>query len=122
MPEKINSFRDLLIWQKGMEIVKVVYKISQKLPKEELFALTSQIRRSAVSIPSNIAEGRSRSTRKDFAQFLHIALGSLAELETQLYLIEDIYSVKYRDTDIFSLINEEQKMVSGMLNKLKANT
>ena len=76
----IRSFRDLQIWQKGLQITKEVYVLTQELPKEEMFGLISQMRRSAISIPSNIAEGRARSSRKDFSQFLHIALGSSAEL------------------------------------------
>lgn len=70
---KITSFKDLVVWQKGMAITKQVYTLTKKLPKDETFGLVSQLRRSAVSIPSNIAEGRGRSTRKDFVQFLHIA-------------------------------------------------
>ena len=88
---KINSYKDLIVWQKGYELVKQVYKISSKLPKEEVFALQSQMRRSAVSIVSNIAEGNSRKTRKDYCHFLNIAYGSTSELETQLFLCKDLY-------------------------------
>ncbi len=113
----ITSFRDLVIWQKGLEIAKLVYQLTGKLPKDELFGLVSQLRRASVSIPSNIAEGRGRSTRKDFVQFLHIAQGSLAELETQLILSRDLYAM-----DIDELLKEievEQKMLSGMIKKLR---
>jgi len=82
MEEKIKSFKDLRIWQKGMEIVTDIYTLTKKFPKEELFSLTSQLRRSAISIPSNIAEGFKRFHNKEYKQFLFITLGSCAELET----------------------------------------
>lgn len=79
MSAPIHSFRDLIVWQKSMVLVKRVYEISAEFPKHELFGLTSQIRRSAVSIPSNIAEGNGRGTTSDYVRFLHIARGSLFE-------------------------------------------
>jgi len=82
----MRNFRKLKIWKQGIDIVKEIYKISQKLPSEEKFGLKSQITRAAVSIPSNIAEGSSRSSNKDFNRFLEIALGSLFELQTQIVL------------------------------------
>ena len=82
MEEKIKSFKDLRIWQKGMEIITDIYTLTKKFPKEELFSLTSQLRRSAISIPSNIAEGFKRFHNKEYKQFLFITLGSCAELET----------------------------------------
>src|SRR3989344_2803565 len=84
--DKIRSYKDLLVWQKAMQLCERVYSVTSKFPNEKKFGLVSQIRRSAVSIPSNIAEGRGRTSRKDFIQFLHIALGSTNELETQLEL------------------------------------
>ena len=115
---KINSFRDLIIWQKGLDITQEVYLLTKKLPKEELFSLSSQLRRAAISVPSNIAEGKERSTKKDFCQFLHIALGSLAELETQLLLVGRLYpSIEVEK--VISLIHEEQRMVYSMMTKLK---
>lgn len=117
---KITSFRDLIIWQKGLEIAKEVYKITEKLPKEEIFGITSQIRRSAVSISSNIAEGRGRSSKKDFINFLYIAQGSLFELETQLALIKELYKIDL--LNLPKMIEGEQKMLSGIIKKLKSNT
>jgi len=119
----ISSFRDLKIWQKGLEIAQEVYFLTKKLPKEEAFGLVSQMRRAAVSVPSNIAEGRARSSRKDFGQFLHITLGSLAELETQSLLIDKLYK-DIKVSALIDMIHEEQKMVTGMLKKLtlKATT
>jgi len=118
--ENITSFRDLKIWQNGLIIVKGVYLLTKKLPREELFGLVSQMRRSAVSIPSNIAEGRQRSTKKDFCQFLHITMGSLAELETQLIVTNSLYG-EVKIDKLVELIYEERRMVSGMLNKLKSS-
>lgn len=117
---KIISFRDLIVWQKGLEIAKEVYRISASFPKDEIFGLTSQMRRSAVSISSNIAEGRGRSSKKDFANFLYIAQGSLYELETQLTLAKELYKIEAGD--LFTKIEEEQKMLSSMIKKLTANS
>jgi len=114
---KINSYKDLIVWQKGYELVKQVYKISSKLPKEEVFALQSQMRRSAVSIVSNIAEGSSRKTRKDYCQFLHIAYGSASELETQLFLCKDLYALDIKEC--IMLLQEVSKMLRAIINKLE---
>ena len=81
-----NSYRDLVVWQKSMELTKKIYTITKDFPKEEVYGLTSQIRRSAVSIPSNIAEGKGRNSDKEFVRFLQISLGSLYELQTQFEL------------------------------------
>lgn len=116
---KISSFRDLIIWQKGLDIAKEIYEITKSFPKEEIFGLTSQIRRSAVSISSNIAEGRGRSSKKDFVNFLYIAQGSLFEVETQLILAKEIYKVDLKDLP--KMIEDEQKMLSGIIKKLKTN-
>jgi len=88
---KTNSFKDLLIWQKSVLFAKEIYGLTVRLPRDEDYGLSSQIRRAAVSIPSNIAEGSKRGTRKDFKQFLHIAAGSAAELETQLLIAKEVY-------------------------------
>lgn len=80
----IKTFEDLIIWQKGITLAKVIYKITKALPVEEKFALGDQLRRAAVSVPSNIAEGYGRRTSNDYRKFLHIALGSLYEIQTQL--------------------------------------
>lgn len=81
-----SSFRDLLVWQRGMEIVEAVYRLSAEFPKTETYGLTSQVRRAAVSIPSNLAEGHTRATTKEYLQHVAVAQGSLAEVETQLEL------------------------------------
>jgi four helix bundle protein len=82
----VNSFRDLDVWHLGVELAETVYRVTARFPRSELFALTSQMRRAAVSIPSNIAEGRTRSSTREFLYFLSVSKGSLAELETQLEL------------------------------------
>ncbi|MFH1776719.1 MAG: four helix bundle protein [Candidatus Omnitrophota bacterium] len=88
MVGKIRNFRDLNVWKNGIEIVKDVYKIAHELPKQEVYSLVSQMKRSAVSIPSNIAEGFNRFHNKEYKQFLYIALGSCAELETQIEIAQ----------------------------------
>lgn len=117
MSDTIKSYKDLIVWQKGYELVKRVYKISSKLPQAEVFALQSQMRRSAVSIVSNIAEGSSRKTRKDYCQFLHIAYGSTSELETQLFLCKDLYTIEINEC--ISLLTEVSKMLRVIINKLE---
>jgi four helix bundle protein len=88
--DKRRDYRDLVLWQRAMGLAAEVHRVTLKLPRHELFGLTSQIRRAAVSIPSNIAEGAGRRTTRDFLAFLHIARGSLSELETQLFLAQSI--------------------------------
>ena len=119
MDETIKSYKDLIVWQKGYELVKQVYTITAKLPQAEVFALQSQMRRSAVSIVSNIAEGSSRKTRKDYCQFMHIAYGSTSELETQLFLCKDLYNISIEPQ--LELITEVSKMLRTIINKLESS-
>lgn len=115
---KISSYKDLIVWQKSTELVFAVYEISKKLPHRESYGLSSQIQRAAVAIPSNIAEGYARNHKKEFIQFLGIAFGSGAELETQVFLIKRLYpqtGLKLAE----SLIVEVQKMLITMIKKLK---
>lgn len=114
-----KGFKSLVVWQKAMVLVRLVYFIADSLPQKEQFALASQIRRSAISIPSNIAEGYRRSTKKDYVQFLHIAHGSLAELETQLLLVVELYPKNSPDIAVFKLIEEVSKMLTSLIAKLK---
>ncbi|MDP1707258.1 MAG: four helix bundle protein [bacterium] len=114
------SHRDLIVWQKSLELVTSVYRFSKLFPDDERFGLTSQIRRAAVSVPSNIAEGRSRGSRKDFAQFLHIALGSLAEVETQLDIARNLSFGNALGYDkSMELLGEVRRMLLALLNKIK---
>jgi four helix bundle protein len=115
----LSSFKDLIVWQKSMVLVKSVYALTRELPKEEAYGLSSQIRRSAISIPSNIAEGSKRGTSKDYVQFLKIAYGSSAELETQLIIIQDIYPEVQNTKDALVLCDEVQKMLSTIIKKIK---
>ncbi|MEA3352309.1 MAG: four helix bundle protein [Campylobacterota bacterium] len=108
-----NSYRDLIVWKKAMELTKQVYLITKEFPKDELYGLTSQIRRCAVSIPGNIAEGKGRNSDKEFVRFLQISLGSLYELQTQLELS---ISFEYA-SNIDSILNLSME-IEKMLNKL----
>jgi four helix bundle protein len=116
----IKSYKDLLIWQKGFQIVISTYKLIKDFPQEELYALTSQIKRASVSIPSNIAEGYGRNTDKSFSHFIDISRGSLYELETQLLIAKELEYIQ--DLDMFnhviSLINEESKMINAFYNSI----
>lgn len=117
---KILSFKELIVWQKSMMLVKFVYQISRKLPTEERYGLASQIQRCAVSIPSNIAEGNKRATMKDYTQFLRTASGSAAELETQLLLVKDVYNLDVSKE--LNLLEEVQKMLQVLKRRLQPIT
>lgn len=113
----VRSFRDLVVWRKAMGLTKLSYAVANQLPKHELYALGDQIRRSAISIPSNIAEGSKRHNSREFLQFCGIALGSSAELETQLLLASDLYDISI--TKELALIEEVQKMLSKICKQLR---
>lgn len=115
---KIESYKDLIVWQKGIALVKVIYKLTQELPKEEKFGLIDQMRRCSVSVPSNIAEGWGRVSKGDYSNFLQIARGSLLELETQLIICKELNLLKNLDA-VFALLEEESKMLNSLLSKLK---
>lgn len=116
----MRNFRKLKIWKQGIDIVKEVYKISQKLPSEEKFGLKSQITRAAVSIPSNIAEGSSRNSEIEFKRFLEIAMGSLFEVETQLIIIDELNLINSEELkNVFVKLEEEGKMINGLINTIK---
>lgn len=112
-----HNFRELKIWRNSMDLVVEIYAISNNLPEAEKFGLVSQICRSSVSIPSNIAEGSARGGEKQFQHFLDIAISSSCELETQLILISEIYKVKV--DDLIIKINELQKMIIGFKRTLR---
>jgi four helix bundle protein len=119
----INSYKDLLVWQKGIVLVVKVYKLVKSFPQEELYALSSQIKRAAVSIPSNISEGYGRNTDKSFSYFLDISRGSLNELETQLIIAKELELITdlVLYNEILTLITEESKMINGLSKTLKTN-
>jgi len=111
----MKSYRDLLVWQKSMNLVTQIYMITKELPKEEIYRLTSQIRRSAVSIPSNIAEGYGRNSTNDYIRFLQIACGSLYELQTQL---EICHNLAYVSGETFNKVNDQSREIERMLSSL----
>ncbi len=119
---EIRSYRDLVVWQKGMELVEGVYRVSRTFPKEEVYGLVSQVRRAAVSIPSNIAEGQSRLTAGEFVQFLGIARGSLAEVETQLLLAQRLAFLTPETTEpLLELTAEIGRLLNGLLRSLSTH-
>ena len=115
--KKITSYKDLIIWQKAMEATCLLYNVAKKLPKEETFALGSQMRRAAVSIPSNIAEGYGRQSNKEHLRFLTISRGSIYELETQLLLCLKLGYLKIEDIlPLSNLLKELGRMSTSMIN------
>jgi four helix bundle protein len=119
----MRNFRNYDIWKKGIELVKDTYKISKLLPEDERYGLKSQITRAAVSIPSNIAEGSSRSSDIEFKRFLEIALGSAFELETQLFVIEELEMCTADQLlDVNTNLLAEHKMINKFISTLKANS
>ncbi len=112
---KIESFKDLIVWQKGIELVNEIYKVTKPFPKEEMYGLSSQIRRAAISIPANIAEGWGRGTTKNYIQFLEISRGSLFELNT---LIIISYNQEYLNREICDEIENKLNETGRMLNAL----
>jgi len=119
MESKIKSYRDLDIWKKGIEIVKNVYKITENFPNHETYGLVSQMQRSAVSLPSNVAEGFRRYHNKEYRQFLYIVLGSCAELETQITIAKELgYITENLETEIFEKTDHLCRMTSNLIKKL----
>ena len=116
----VQSYKDLEVWQRAMNLVTNVYGLTRSFPKEELYGLTSQIRRSAVSIPSNIAEGRAKRSTKDFMRFINIAYGSIAELETQLMLGQRLgYAADCNVIPLYDEIGHIGRMLNGLLSGLE---
>jgi len=113
----VKSFRDLDVWHLGVELAETVYRFTARFPKAELFCLTAQMRRAAVSIPSNIAEGRARNSSREFLHFLSISRGSLAELETQLELA---IRLDYSDSDLHAA-REQSELLGKKLNRLQSS-
>ena len=115
----LNSYKELIVWQKSFKLVKNIYKITENFPKSEIYGLTSQMRRSSVSIPSNIAEGFVRKHRKEFSQFISIAFGSGAELETQLLLSKELKFITDKEfKELDCLLQEVMKMLNSLKSKL----
>lgn len=114
----VTTFKELIVWRRSKEFVKEIYALCRLLPSDEQFGLCSQMKRASVSIPSNIAEGYRRKGLKEFTQFLRIASGSAAELETQLILVDEIFEV---DTESLQIeLVTIQKMLSALIKKVQA--
>ncbi len=111
----MQNFRNLKVWQQGIEIVAKSYQLAKQLPTEEKYGLISQLTRAAVSIPSNIAEGSSRKSEKEFHYYLEIALGSAFEVEILLIVIEKLNLTKAQVKELQEIIVEEQRMLSGLM-------
>lgn len=116
---QIKTYRDLDIWKKGIGIVKDIYAITEEFPKTEIYGLVTQMRRSSVSIPSNIAEGFRRYHNKEYRQFLYVALGSCAELETQLTISQDLkYINKEKELQLLEKLDHLCRMTMNLIKKL----
>ncbi len=114
----MSDYKNLDVWGKSISLVLEAYKITNNFPKEERYALADQIKRAAVSIPSNIAEGASRNTRKEFIQFIYIALGSASEFETQIIIAEKLGYVENKES-LISEITIIRKMLNALISSLK---
>ena len=112
------TFRDLIVWRKAIELSKTIYHTTQALPDTERYGLISQMRRAAVSIPSNIAEGNARQTTRDFLKFLSIARGSLAELETQIIIADELQLLS-PPAALFKQIQEVRRLLQALMNSLR---
>jgi len=111
-----QSYRDLIAWQKGIKLVAAIYGVTQRFPKEEVYGLTSQLRRAAVSVPSNIAEGQGRKSKAEFRHFLHNAAGSLMEVETQVTIAAVLgYLSGEKETALLSQTNELGRILNGLI-------
>ncbi|HCF94156.1 MAG TPA: four helix bundle protein [Verrucomicrobia bacterium] len=116
---QVKSYKDLIVWQKSMDLVAMVYQVTKTFPREELYGLTNQLRRAAVSIPSNIAEGQARNSTAEFRNFLSIARGSLAEVETQLLIAERLnYIDSGKLRELLIIQTEVNKMTNALMSKL----
>ncbi|MFH0771061.1 MAG: four helix bundle protein [Candidatus Omnitrophota bacterium] len=115
----VKSYRDLIVWQKSINLTEKIYVFTRQFPKEEIYGVVSQMRRAATSIPANIAEGQARNSRKEFIQFLGIAKGSLAELETFIILSERLnYIPESRSKELLTACEEISKLLNGLLRSL----
>ena len=118
----MKNYKQLIIWKKGIELVKAVYLLSKNFPTEEKFGMISQLTRAAVSVPANIAEGSSRHSEKDYARFIQIALGSAFEVQTYLVIAKEMEWISNEKTEpVESLVEEEIKMMYSFIRKLGGN-
>lgn len=119
MNQSTQSYKDFVVWQKGIELAKCIYAVTRRFPNEERFGLTSQMRRAAISIPSNVAEGQARRTTPEFIQFVSHAEGSAAELDTQIILAVELNFCRKADVlPIYELNDEIRRMLNALRRKL----
>jgi four helix bundle protein len=119
MGKRIQTYRDLNIWTAGIELVKDIYRLTEKFPKQETYGIVSQMRRSAISIPSNIAEGFKRYHNKEYRQFLYVTLGSCAELETQATIAKELkYIGQDKEAMLLEKLDHIGRMITNLLKKL----
>jgi len=112
----LKTHKDLTVWQESMKLVKEIFGLTSKFPKEEVYSITAQIKRAAISIPSNIAEGAARDSNKEYIHFLYISLGSASELDTQLIIAKDLNFLNEKDfEEIIEKLNNIGKMLSGLI-------
>lgn len=117
----MKTFRDLLIWKKAMEMIVNIYEVTKRFPDDEKYGLVSQIRRSSISIPSNIAEGYGRNSKGDFSRFLQISMGALFEVQTQLEIAIKLgYLKEEKYTELYEKSREIERMLSSFINSLKS--
>lgn len=114
----IHSYKDLIVWQKAIRLVIAVYKLTKQFPKEEIYGLTSQIRRAVISIPSNIAEGKLRGYKKEQKQFFLTAFSSGGELETQIEIAKQVIEEKLDYSEVEQLLEEVMRMLNKMISNL----
>ncbi len=116
----VKDYRDLIVWQKAMDLVETIYQTTRGFPREEIYGLTSQIRRAAVSIPSNIAEGNGRNTTRDYVHFLGMVYGSVKEVETQVLIAERLQYINSDDSNrLVHMTTEIARLISGLAASLK---
>ncbi len=116
-----KSHRDLDVWKRSVELITFIYDVTKSFPKEEIYGITNQVRRAAVSIPSNISEGAARHHNKEFIQFLYISFGSISELETQIIICENLKFLVITDsTKIQNELTELRKMILGLIRHLES--
>jgi four helix bundle protein len=116
----VKDYRELIVWQKAMDLVEHIYYYTRGFPKEEVYGLSSQLRRAAISIPSNIAEGNARTTTRDFLHFLSIAYGSIKEAETQILIAERLgYDLQKQTPQLMEFTQEVARLICGLSNSLK---
>ena len=116
----VKRYYDLVAWQKAMDLVEQIYKVTKSFPKEEVYGLSSQIRRAAISVPSNIAEGHCRNGRREFVHHLSIALGSLGEVETQVIIAKRLaYLDTVPSTELLAMAEETGRIIVGLMHSLE---